>query len=147
MSDSVRRRGPLLESGLLVLIGAGVLFDAGGYPRPLAEGVPGPAFFPRLLAIFLIGCAVVLAVRSLRRPESPGSPGGGTKRLAGAVLWIAGFLFAAPLLGNLMALPPLVGGLMWLSGERSPGLLIAISLAFAGCVHLLFAVALGVPLP
>lgn len=147
MSDSVRRRGTLLEAGLLALVGAGLLLDAGSYPQPLAEGVPGPAFFPRLLAIFLIGCAVVLAVRSFRRPESTGPPGGGTKRLAGAVLWIAGFLFAVSLLGHLVALPVLVGGLMWLSGERSPGLLIAVPFTFTGAVHLLFVVVLRVPLP
>ena len=152
MSDAVRRREPLLEAGLLALVGAGVLFDARGYPQSLVEGVPGPAFFPRLLALLLIGCAAILAVRALGRPDragSPGggSPGGGTIRLAGAALWIAGFLLALPLLGNLLALPPLVGGLMWFSGERSPRILIAVSLAFAGFAHLLFVVALGVPLP
>ena len=45
------------------------------------------------------------------------------------------------------ALPPLVLGLMWLSGERSPWILTAVSLAFGGFVHLLFVVTLGVPLP
>ena len=52
-----------------------------------------------------------------------------------------------PIIGHLAALPPLVLGLMWLSGERSPWILAAVSLAFGGFVHLLFVVTLGVPLP
>ena len=49
MSD---RRGSasLVEAGLLALVGVGVLLDARGYPAPLLEGVPGPAFFPGLVA-------------------------------------------------------------------------------------------------
>lgn len=147
MSDGSRRPASLLEAGLLALIGAGVLFDARGYPAPLIEGVPGPAFFPGLLAVLLIGCAVVLALRPLRQPASAETRGGGTLRLLGATLWIAAFLLTLPFIGHFAALPLLVLGLMWLSGERSPWILIAVSFAFAGFVHLLFVVTLGVPLP
>ncbi len=147
MSESKRRPAAFLEAGLLALVGVAVLLDARGYPRPLEAGVPGPAFFPRLLAVLLIGGAIALAVRARWQPRAREQPGGGALRLAGATLWIAGFLFALPLLGNLVALPPLVGGLMWLSGERSPRTLIAIPLVFGGFVHLLFVVVLGVPLP
>lgn len=142
-----RRPGSLAEAGLLALLGAGVLFDAHGYPPPLAQGAPGPAFFPRLLAILLIGAAAVLAARTRRRQETSGHPGGSTIRLLGAAGWIAGFLLALPVVGHLLTLPPLVAGLMWLFGERSPRILVGVPVAFAGFVHLLFVVALGVPLP
>lgn len=145
MSDG-RRSTSLVEAGLLTLVGAGVLFDARGYPAPLIEGVPGPAFFPSLVALLLIAGAVVLAVRP-RREDAGEARGGGELRLLGATLWIAGFLATLPLLGHLAALPPLVFGLMWLSGERSPWTLAAVSIAFGGFVHLLFVVTLGVPLP
>lgn len=147
MSDGRRRPASLAEAGLLALVGGVVLLDARRYPAPLIEGVPGPAFFPALVAALLIGGAVVLAVRPARQPEGAEKPDGGTLRLLGAAAWIAAFLVAWPLIGHLAALPPLVGGLMWLSGERSPWVLIAVSLVFGGFVHLLFAVALGVPLP
>ena len=147
MSDGGRRPASLVEAGLLVLVGAGVLLDARGYPAPLIEGVPGPAFFPGLVAFLLIGCAAGLALRRPRGPAGAGMPGGGALRLGGAVLWVAGFLVALPLAGHLVALPPLVCGLMWLSGERSPGILTAVSLAFGGFVHLLFVTLLGVRLP
>jgi hypothetical protein len=146
MSDGKRRPAALAEAGALALVGAGVLLDARGYPAPLIEGVPGPAFFPRLVALLLIAGAVVLAVRP-RRGGAGETRAGGRLRLLGATLWIAGFLAMLPLLGHLAALPPLIFGLMWLSGERSPWTLAAVSLAFGGFVHLLFVVALGVPLP
>ncbi len=146
MSD---RRGSasLVEAGLLALVGVGVLLDARGYPAPLLEGVPGPAFFPGLVAALLIACAGVLALRPARAPTGARDTGRGVLRLLGATLWIAGFLLVLPLIGHLAALPPLVLGLMWLSGERSPWILTAVSLAFGGFVHLLFVVTLGVPLP
>ena len=52
MSD--HRSAAFVEAGLLALVGAGVLVDARGYPAPLIEGVPGPAFFPGLVAALLI---------------------------------------------------------------------------------------------
>ena len=147
MSEGRRRPSARVEAGLLALIGAGVLFDARGYPAPLIEDVPGPAFFPVLLAALLIAGAAVLGFRPPRKIASEKTDGGGALRLLGPTLWIAGFLVVLPLIGHLLALPPLVFGLMWLSGERSPWTLTAVSLAFGGFVHLLFVVTLGVPLP
>ena len=57
----------LTETGLLAAIGAAVLLDSRGYPPSLTEGAPGPAFFPRLLAVLLIACAAWLAVRAWRK--------------------------------------------------------------------------------
>lgn len=147
MSEPSRRPAALVEAGLVALVGAGVLLDARGYPAPLIEGVPGPAFFPGLVAFLLIGCSVVLALRPSRGLAGAGMHAGAAPRLLGATLWIAGFLLVLPIIGHLAALPPLVLGLMWLSGERSPWILAAVSLAFGGFVHLLFAVVLGVSLP
>lgn len=141
------RPAAFVEAGLVALLGAGMLLDARGYPAPLIERVPGPAFFPGLVAFLLIACAAVLALRPPRGPAGAGIDGGGALRLGGAVLWVAGFLAILPLAGHLLALPPLVCGLMWLSGERSPWILSAVPLAFGAFVHLLFVVALGVPLP
>ena len=79
-SRSARGRPPLrllAETGLLAAAGAAVLLDARGYPPSLTEGAPGPAFFPRLLAVLLIACAAWLAIRAWRGTKKRGS--GGTK--------------------------------------------------------------------
>ena len=65
----------LAEAGLLAAAGAAVLLDARGYPLSLAEGAPGPAFFPRLLAALLIACAAWLAIRAWRGTKKRGSGG------------------------------------------------------------------------
>ena len=165
----------LAEAGLLAAVGAAVLLDSRGYPPSLAEGAPGPAFFPRLLAVLLIACAAWLAIRAWRGAREMGSDGGsggesGAGRSRGnvasdsapgveagsrvrrlglwiAVAWIAAFLLAWPRLGTVLSVPLLVVGLMWLTGERSWRTLVSVPLAFAGFIYLVFMVLLGVPLP
>ena len=158
----------LAEAGLLAVVAAGVLLDSRSYPGSLAEGAPGPAFFPRLLAVLLMVCAAWLAIRATRRPHesdagrsrgnvtgSPeagrsgaGSPGAGRgARLGLGAAWIAVFLIIWPRLGTVVSVPLLVAGLMWLTGERARLALIAVPLLFAAFIYLVFMVALGVPLP
>ena len=150
-SRSARGRPPLrlvAETGLLAAIGAAVLLDSRGYPPSLADGAPGPAFFPRLLAGLLIACAAGLAIRAWRK-GARAEAGTRIPRLGVwiAVAWIAAFLLAWPRLGTVLSVPLLVVGLMWLTGERSWRTLVSVPLAFAGFVYLVFMVLLGVPLP
>ncbi len=179
MSSRSARESPplrlLAEAGLLAAVGAAVLLDSRGYPPSLAEGAPGPAFFPRLLAALLIACAAWLAIRAWRGGrergsggESGGESGAGRSRgsassdpapgvgaesrvrrlgLWVAVAWIAAFLLVWPRLGTVLSVPILVVGLMWLTGERSWRTLVFVPLAFAGFIYLVFMVLLGVPLP
>ena len=63
------------------------------------------------------------------------------------MIWIAAFLVAWPRLGTVPAVPLLVAGLMWLTGERSRKVLVAVPLVFAGFIYLVFIVGFGVPLP
>lgn len=150
-SRSARGRRPLrllAETGLLAAVGAAVLLDSRGYPPSLAEGAPGPAFFPRLLAGLLIACAAWLAIRTWRK-GSRAEARSRIRRLGVwiAVAWIAAFLLVWPRLGTVLSVPLLVVGLMWLTGERSWRTLVSVPLAFAGFIYLVFMVLLGVPLP
>jgi putative tricarboxylic transport membrane protein len=156
MSSRSARESPplrlLAEAGLLAAAGAAVLFDSRGYPPSLAEGAPGPAFFPRLLAGLLIAFAAWLAIRAWRGAKEGGSGESARPRIRRpgvwiAVAWIAAFLLVWPLLGTVLSVPLLVAGLMWLTGERSWRTLVSVPIAFAGFIYLVFMVLLGVPLP
>ena len=171
MSSRSARGSPplrlLAEAGLLAVVGAAVLLDSRGYPPSLAEGAPGPAFFPRLLAVLLIAFAAWLAIRAwggarergsgagrsrgnVASDSAPGVGAGSRVRRLGlwvAVAWIAAFLLVWPRLGTVLSVPLLVVGLMWLTGERSWRTLVFVPLAFAGFIYLVFMVLLGVPLP
>ena len=142
-----RGNAGLVDAALLALLGAGVLVDAQGYPPALADGAPGPAFFPRLVAALLVLGAGALAARTLRQRRKAPPAVGGVLRLLAAAGWIGVFLLLLPVLGSLVTLPFLVSGLAWLAGERSLRILIVLPLAFAGFVRLLFGVVLGVPIP
>ncbi len=77
-SRSARESPPLrllVEAGLLAAAGAAVLLDSRGYPSSLTEGAPGPAFFPRLLAVLLIASAAWLAIRAWRGAREKSSRG------------------------------------------------------------------------
>ena len=157
----------LAEAGLLAVVGAGVLLDSRGYPASLAEGAPGPAFFPRLLAVLLLACGAWLAVRGWRSARrdavvegGPGAAGSdphadetrsrgnvSAVRLGLAAGWIVVFLLAWPRLGTVLSVPLLVVGLMWLTGERSRPALVLVPVVFAGFIYLVFIVGFGVPLP
>lgn len=142
-----------VEPAALAAIGAAVLLDTLGYPEALAPGAPGPAFFPRILGAGLIAGAAILALRRPDRADPGGArPGSGPRihrrrRVWVASAWIAAALSALSFVGTLFVLPPLVGGLLWLSGERTPSLLVGVPAAFTALVWLVFSVLLGVPLP
>lgn len=161
--NSKRRRfiftGSMVEGWLLIIIAIGVLWDSRTYPASLSSGTPGPAFFPRLLAL-LLGVAGVALLMKRYRTTAPRDKKGAvlpmhsskktaTKwgNLGLAIVAITGFLLVSPQIGTVFALPILVSSLMWLIGERSTLLLVTIPLAFSVFVYGVFSVALGVPLP
>ena len=161
--NSHRRRlilaGSMVEGWLFIIIATGVLWDSRTYPPSLSSGTPGPAFFPRLLALLLGIAGVVLLIKRYRTTaprDKKGSilpmhsrkkPATKWKNLGLTIVTIAGFLLVSPQIGTVFALPILVSSLMWLIGERSTLLLVTIPLAFSVFVYGVFSVALGVPLP
>ncbi len=144
MNEASGRWGSLVEAAVLALVAAGVLAASTGWPAPLVPGVPGPAFFPRMLAGLLIGCAAGIAARAHRRP---GAADRIERNQVLAVLGITGSLLAVPWAGALIVLPVLVAGLTGLAGERSPVVVVGTALGFAGAAHLLFVGVLHVALP
>ena len=151
--------GSMIEGWLLITIATGVLWDSRTYPPSLSSGTPGPAFFPRLLALLLGDAGIVLLIKRYRTTaprdkkgsvlatHSSKKPATKWKNLGLMIVTIAGFLLVSPQIGTVFALPILISSLMWLIGERSALLLVTVPLAFSVFVYGVFSVALGVPLP
>lgn len=59
-----------ITAGVLLLIAAAVLLYAIGFETVLTDPL-GPMFLPRAMAVLLLVCALVLLLRSFRKPEQP----------------------------------------------------------------------------
>ena len=141
-------------------IAAGVIFIVCGAlvltrSLPLnfyAEGVPGPGFFPTLLAIVLAVTGGLLLFTRLRRPEAAlGDFALPSRTQAGRSLglWLAILVavLAVDVVGFLLAMVLLVAVLM-LGIERAPGPVAIATLVLTPLLaYLLFGELLQVPLP
>ncbi|NIP57782.1 MAG: hypothetical protein GWM92_06030 [Gemmatimonadetes bacterium] len=138
----------LVTAGVLLAVAVGVVAETGGYPGSLVPGAPGPAFFPRFLAAGLALLALLLgaqAVRGRRRADVPTTEGLGRTVLA--LLLVVGFLLGVESLGVFLLLPPLLGGVMAIMGERRAGMLVAVPLLFDLFVYVVFYRVFSVDLP
>jgi len=136
---------------LLLALALAVLWNIQGYPRIPGQNI-GPAAFPGLLAIVLVGCALALIWRGLRERaphvvlgEWLRSP----RHVGNFVLTVAALLFyivAANRLGFLVCAALILLALfLKLRVRTAPAVVIAIVMAFV--IHLIFYKMLRVALP
>lgn len=138
-----------LGAGIMAALGLAVWWYAGTFPG-LADGHPGPALFPRLVAAGLVIAGILLFLPS-RKPEMPaagqGAPGdaAGWLRLGGVVLAVVLFpLLRAPL-GFIAALS-LVGLAVALILKTRLKTAVPTVLVATIIIYWLFTGLLGVPL-
>ncbi len=132
----------------MAAIAIGVGWNSMSYPGSVVPDAPSPAFFPRLLAGLLVGCALVLLARATTRPaEANEKEPLGLRRLGGAIAAIAVFLTLSGPLDVLILLPVLTALLMLLSGERSKLALAVAPIGFTLFIYVVFVRWLGVALP
>jgi putative tricarboxylic transport membrane protein len=157
------RIGELALGVAAAAVGVAALVDAAGLQRFGTHGVPGPGFFPDLVAVLLIVLGLLLALAS-RRHRSPGDdapdgpaaiePVSSSRRgFAGlprvARVWL-GFVVAIPLLELIGFVPATVALVAYLAVavERVRAVrAIPAAIVIPVSVYLLFAYLLGVDLP
>ncbi len=137
-------------------VGAGAAIFAAtlGFPR-LEGGSPGPALFPRVLAVLMIGFGACLVVpAALRRPTSPpdATPvparphAGGVFNALLVFAAIIVFMLASPIFGFLLTTAAILLGLMWWLGTPLPRAAAA-AVGLDLFVYVIFGKILRVPLP
>lgn len=145
------RAGEAATAAVLAAVAASIFVETAGYPASLVPGAPGPAFFPRFLAVILGLLAVLLAVRAFRRDGEAASAPVGSEGAAGRItavfLMVVVFLAAVGALGFFVLLPPLLAGVMAVMGERRIGALLAVPLLFDLFVYVVFYRLFSVDLP
>ena len=154
---SMRHRN--LAAGVVLLaVGIGYGLATGLLPDRTLPGTPGPAFFPGLIAIGLIGLSATLTAQSLygsrlakrfhgRRRQGDSSdyrlPGRGWFALGG----FAAYLLLLPFAGFVLASVPFCGGLAVLYGERRPIVALAAAVSIPLMLFMLFGTGFQVLLP
>ncbi len=136
-------------------VGAGAAIFAAtlGFPR-LEDGSPGPALFPRVLAILMIGFGACLVFPALRRPANPpdatpvpaGLHPGGVFNALLVFAAIIVFMLASPVFGFLLTTAAILLGLMWWLGTPLPRA-VAAAVGLTLFVYVIFGKVLRVPLP
>lgn len=144
--DRRRFSGDLvIAAAMLGFAGAFAALSA-AFPAPLPGQQVGAAAVPRLWAATLGGLALVLALRSARRPPPPPPRGqrGRVLALSGMlVAWVAGL----PVLGFLASSAAFLPAGAYLLGYRRHGVIWGVAAGVILLCWVVFARVLGVPLP
>ncbi len=143
------RQRDLLSSFLLLGLSAALWFYTESFPD-LGDGYPGPALFPRVIAIALAGCGAMLLVTALRRGGTTREPlDRGTGQRAWRLLVGLVLVGSYPVLIGYIHFIPLMAGLIILFGlllNSTSWHALLTALLSAGIIYLLFSQLLGVQL-
>lgn len=146
-------RSGLVVPGLLVVIGCYMVYGIITMDVPEGAKVPGPKFFPILIAIAIFVLAALLTTALLRHPEPVPADEAGHRSYSDWVTVakvVLGFLAFALLLvpvGWLISAAFLFWIVAHALGSRRPLVDIGISVVFSSCIQLAFGAALGLNLP
>ena len=135
---------------IMLLIGGGYLYLSSQLPDRFIQNVPGPAFFPTIVAGFVILLALALLAKSLIGLQSKSLfehelifPGPAMAILLGFIL----FLLLLPYAGFIFAGIPFFAGLMMLCDRRKPLYIVAGSILIPVFLYYLFREGFNILLP
>lgn len=142
----------LIVAAICMVLGIGIIAIASTYPTAAdyGTGVPGPGLWPIVIAILMMVCAVLLAVKSFKMtPEQDTKVelwNDNTKR----VYIVIGILFAyvavLEFLGFLIATTILEFVLIQWFAKKKPWITLIISVAVTLVIYLVFQYVLNVPI-
>ena len=137
----------LIGGVVVLLLGVAVVFFSWQLPY-MSEYGPGPGFLPRWIGFGIIGCAIVVIIKILRKQDKTGAffkPR--TKMGVSILIQIAIAFLLLPLLGFSIGLGLFIGVSMRTMGKHrwiSCGITAVVT---AVAIHYIFAHWLSIPLP
>ena len=137
--------------GIVTVVGVLMLLESMKFAYFL-EGVPGPGFLPRWIAVGLVCTGLVLTVKGLRpgmvlQEAIQWPDAGGWKRIALMLGALAVALILLEKLGFMVVTTVFMAVLIFGLGVRSWVMLVSVPLVAAIGLYVVFAVWLRVPLP
>ncbi len=139
----------IVAGAALLALGIVYFYLATQLPERSLPNIPGPAFFPYLIAVVLIGLSGALLVQGLRtyrRAPVELDLAARTPAIAALALFAA-YLAVLPHLGFLAASIPFAAGMIWLYGGRRRMLVAAGAIGLPLALSLLFREVFRIPLP
>jgi putative tricarboxylic transport membrane protein len=138
--------------GAILLLIVGLIY---GYlstqlPERAVPNVPGPAFFPGLVAVMVILLAIALLIKGLIGLKREAAMPGGVSIPVSPLLmlgWWLGFIIALPYAGFLLAGIPFFAGLMIMCEQRRWVVILTASTAIPVVLFYLFRNGLNILLP
>lgn len=142
----MRYADALLGAGVIIL-GVAAFLETLRFPE-MPGGMPGPALFPRILSVLLVGFGLLLLLRARRPAEDAGLP---FSRIAvlkgvGVLLGIVAYIALVERLGFILTAGGILIGMMLMLGVRARTAL-PVSAGLVLFIVLLFQQLLRVPLP
>ena len=139
----------IVAAAALLALGVAYLYLAMQLPERGLPNIPGPSFFPYLIAILLLALSLGLLVQGIRgyRREPLDLDLREYVPATVALLLFAAYLAVLPRLGFLVASIPFAGGMMWLYGGRNKLFVAAGAVGLPLLLSLLFREVLRIPLP
>jgi hypothetical protein len=136
-------------SAVLVLVALYVLYEARQYPGSIVEGSPGPALFPRVLAVALLLLCGIMVHGALRRraPETRAVDWAGVQRAALVVLLLATFLIVAEYVDFFVLMFALLAAVGAVAGEKRLHVIVLVPLLFVVFLYVVFFRGFGVMFP
>lgn len=137
--------GDAVAGGLLLIFAMAVFAITLGFPGPGQPNDPGPAAFPRIIAVTL----AVLALLQLVRPQGGEAlpRGGAAVRVAGVVALLAAYAALLEVLGFILASILFLLGALMLAGVRRPLFLVVVPVGVSVVLFYVFYELLDVSLP
>jgi len=140
----------VIISMVMLLIGSCYLYFSLQLPVRSIQNVPGPSFFPLIIAAFVLFLSAVLLVKGVinLRNELPQQSGHAApaRVMATLVLFVL-YLVVLPYAGFLVASIPFFAGLMMLCEQRKPLLVAVASVMIPLFLYVLFRQGFNILLP
>lgn len=142
------KKGNIVSSIISILVAVFVLYETKDFPSG-AQNVPGPAFFPRIIAILIIGLSGLLIVMTYIRKEERNINFTSKNDLKAyiTIAIILVYIVLMNILGFIIATPLFLITMIYYYGMRNYVKNIIISVGVTALIFTIFKILLAVPLP